>query len=123
MNLVDQKNEGGFNALEFFSDQAPGRGKVEFYNSPLTENAAMSFEYGYSIDNPRNFVAWEAQFGDFFNTAQVVIDTFLTNSESKWLRQTGLALILPHGFDGAGPEHSSCRMERFLQLANTDGGV
>ncbi len=62
------------------------------------------------MDNPLNFVCWEAQFGDFFNTAQVVIDTFLTNSESKWMRQTGLTLILPHGFDGAGPEHSSCRI-------------
>lgn len=83
----------------------------------------MSFEYGFSLDNPMNFTVWEAQFGDFFNTAQVVIDTLLTNSENKWLRQTGLALILPHGFDGAGPEHSSCRMERFLQLANSDGGL
>lgn len=83
----------------------------------------MSFEYGYSIDNPLNFVCWEAQFGDFFNTAQVVIDTFLTNSEHKWMRQTGLTLILPHGFDGAGPEHSSCRIERFLQSANSDGGL
>lgn len=83
----------------------------------------MSFEYGFAIDNPLNFVCWEAQFGDFFNTAQVAIDTYLTNSEHKWMRQNALTLILPHGFDGAGPEHSSCRMERFLQLANSDGGI
>lgn len=78
--MTDQKSEEEFNSLDFFSKQAPGRGKVEFYNSALTENAAMSYEYGYSLDSPLNFVCWEAQFGDFFNTAQVVIDTFLTNS-------------------------------------------
>ncbi len=83
----------------------------------------MSYEYGYSIDNPNNLAIWQAQFGDFYNTAQVAVDVYLTNSENKWLRQSGLTLILPHGFDGAGPEHSSCRIERFLQLANSDGSL
>ena len=83
----------------------------------------MSYEYGFSLDNPNNFVVWEAQFGDFFNTAQVAIDTLITNSESKWMRQNALVLNLPHGFDAAGPEHSSCRIERFLQLANSNGGL
>jgi len=83
----------------------------------------MSYEYGYSLDHPHNFVMWEAQFGDFFNTAQVVIDVFISNSENKWMRQSGIVLNLPHGFDGAGPEHSSSRIERFLQLANSQGLV
>ena len=83
----------------------------------------MSYEYGFSLDNPNNFVVWQAQFGDFFNTAQVAIDTLITNSESKWMRQNALVLNLPHGFDAAGPEHSSCRIERFLQLANSNGGL
>ena len=79
----------------------------------------MAYEYGYSMENPKNLVLWEAQFGDFYNPAQLVVDQYLMCSEAKWLRQTGLVLLLPHGFDGAGPEHSTCHMERFLQNVNS----
>ncbi|KAL4472230.1 hypothetical protein ABPG72_013863 [Tetrahymena utriculariae] len=97
------------------------KGKLYVYNSPLSEIGALSYEYGYSLESERIFSIWEAQFGDFNNSAQVAIDTFFTCSEHKWARQSSLTLLLPHGMDGAGPEHSSCRMERFLQMANTDG--
>lgn len=123
INLTDQNNENKFNPLQFFADQQPGRGKVEVLNSALSENAVISFEYGYSTDNPNNFSIWEAQFGDFFTTAQVVVDEFLTCGENKWLQQSSLTLILPHGLDGVGPDHSSCRIERFLQSANSDGSL
>ncbi|MGH7872646.1 MAG: thiamine pyrophosphate-dependent enzyme, partial [Candidatus Binatia bacterium] len=115
--LHDYENGAEYIPLQHLAaDQA----RVEIYNSPLSEAGVLGFEYGYSLDSPAGLTMWEAQFGDFVNAAQVIVDQFITAAEEKWRRLSGIVLLLPHGFEGMGPEHSSARLERFLQLCAKD---
>jgi 2-oxoglutarate dehydrogenase E1 component len=112
--IYDQNTNAAYNRLSRLGEN---QGTPYIYNSLLSEFAVLGFEYGYAMANPNNLVIWEAQYGDFANGAQTIIDQYIVSGEQKWTNMNGLVLLLPHGYEGGGPEHSSARLERFLQMS------